>query len=399
MEMEVISWPARESPSGLQRGPGCQRCKTRRVKCSRHRPMCTNCHRRTETCIYPHASIPASSTERRIMPVPVMAIPTNTTTDSSAQLPLTRLLPLSHPTLVTWWFKDISVGSHPTSPAERALWRLALSNVHLSTCTYLWHGILSTHLLHTLPPAEHTSFGTATDLAYQHHLAGSSSFSSSSPLVNNHTWLPVLTFGISVIVFQFGAQQLAPDALFDYIEMLLVLRNSAKLASSVVHFFRASAMWPLVRQRGRGNPVLPADGVNAALQYLADAVARAEFGDETCHRSQALQALRDWVLDCRACPAIWRDYIYWPGKVPGEFLDALRAEDDVALLLVLHWCAVLWLGPRRWFMERWILRTARWVGGRVRGEWGRCLVWPRRVLGEGFEGGGAGVGEGTLCLR
>lgn len=335
--------------------------------------MCTNCHRRTETCIYPPSRNPVEATD-----LPVMALPT---LSDVPQLPPTRLLPLSHPMLVTWWFKDISPGINPASPAEKALWRGALSNMQLADYSYLWHGILSTHLMHTLPTSERTAFGKTVDLAYQHHLAASSNFSSAGSVVSDRNWLAVLTFGISVIVFQFATQQICPDPLFDYIEMLLVLRNSSSLAASVIWHFRRSSMWPLVQDRVSSEHArTKGSGVHAAVQYLAEAVMRAEFVDETNYRSQTLQAFRYWLHDCRACPRIWRDYMYWPGKMPEEFYDALRRNDEVSLLMVLHWCAVLRLGPKRWFMETWILRTAELVRSRVKGDWGRCLAWPCEVL-------------------
>ncbi|KAF2123006.1 hypothetical protein BDV96DRAFT_561832 [Lophiotrema nucula] len=357
---------------------GCRRCKARRVKCNLQRPMCGNCHRRNEACEY--ANIPTTTHNTQAMPV--LAFSSNSRCAHS----LIHRIPMSQPLLLSALLDQLSVGGRPASPTEIALWNDTLSDQGLTKCEYLWHGIFSIHLLHTGhrdPAADLQS--QVTTLAYQHHMEASKHFSHRMHVITDHNWSAVLGFGISVIVFQFATQQVCPDPLFDYFEMLLVLRSSGNVAVSVVDRLKASKMWPMIQERNflPEEASLQASRLQGGLSDLEDAI---NGNTSSCvkHSSATLLALRSfrsWLAMCQGFPRTWGHYISWPATVSQDFIAALRQEEDLALLLLIYWCAIMSLGPRRWFMELWLRRTAIMATKKLDHGWQTLLIWPSEVLG------------------
>jgi hypothetical protein len=35
-----------------------------------------------------------------------------------------------------------------------------------------------------------------------------------------------------------------------------------------------------------------------------------------------------------------------------NFFELMKGEDDLALLILIYWCAIMRLGARRWFLEQ-----------------------------------------------
>jgi hypothetical protein len=119
-------------------------------------------------------------------------------------------------------------------------------------------------------------------------------------------------------------------------------------------------MYPMMAQRtiltkikGMGDC-----GLNDALLILEDVVGqKVSSSNSLDYMSLAMQSLIDWVKLCDGQPRRWHHFIYWPSSVPERFVEAVRQDENLALVLFLYWLAILRLAPPRWFMERWIIRT------------------------------------------
>jgi hypothetical protein len=122
----------------------------------------------------------------------------------------------------------------------------------------------------------------------------------------------------------------------------------------------SSEMWPLIKARTTllESETLHDHGLEDALKRLEFAIEKGSC--DSIHRGcihVAMECLRDWVRLCEGRPRRWGHYIYWPAALDSSFIDALRDGDSLALLLLLHWVAIIRLAPPRWFLETWLTRT------------------------------------------
>jgi hypothetical protein len=98
----------------------------------------------------------------------------------------------------------------------------------------------------------------------------------------------------------------------------------------------------------------------------------------------AVQALVEWALICDAAPRTWKHYVVFLGLVSSEFLKLMKGEDDLALLILIYWCAIMRLRARRWFLEQWLSRTAAMAQAKLTEDWSHALEWPNAVLSGGL---------------
>jgi hypothetical protein len=63
--------------------------------------------------------------------------------------------------------------------------------------------------------------------------------------------------------------------------------------------------------------------------------------------------------------------------VSQEFVELLLMKQPVALLVYVHWCAIMHRTPRRWFMNGWDRRAADTAMSSMGPEWNALLEWPR----------------------
>lgn len=253
----------------------------------------------------------------------------------------------------------------PATVHEVELWRNTLEKNSLPDNEFLWHSLSALHLLHQgRGKGHHGVKRKAIEIAYQHHIRASSLFGSMTPEVTEHNWPVYLGFAISIIICQLAMQSICPAPVFDYIEMIQVLRASREIMYTMSGWLRASEMWPLIAERTKltDSDMLHDYGLQDALTMLDIEVERATCisGHGDCMHV-AMKQLKEWVELCEARPRRWGQYCSWPAVVPENFMDALRSGDHLALVLLLHWLAVIRLAPSRWFLEGWLIRTSYWV--------------------------------------
>ncbi|KAK3214530.1 hypothetical protein GRF29_19g432516 [Pseudopithomyces chartarum] len=177
-----------------------------------------------------------------------------------------------------------------------------------------------------------------------------------------------------------------PDSLFDYVEAFQILRASRAVNEALGGWLRASEMYPMMAQRtiltklkGMGDC-----GMNGALLVLEDAVEqKVSSSNSLDYMSLAMQSLKDWVKSCDGQPRRWHHFIYWPSSLPERYVEAVRQDENLALVLFLYWLAILRMAPPRWFMERWIIRAAHHIKGKLFFEWDELTAWPISIINMG----------------
>jgi hypothetical protein len=94
---------------------------------------------------------------------------------------------------------------------------------------------------------------------------------------------------------------------------------------------------------------------------------------------QAFLELEKWILECQGRPRRWDQYQEWPSRVLPGFLDLVALGDDTALLVLIHWTAVMSRSTKR-FIKMWAIRAGLSAVSRLQGDWREQLAWPLEVL-------------------
>lgn len=332
------------------------------VKCDTQTPSCSNCLRRRETCEYQtwlQVSIAPSSSQLAIA---------STSTSAQTLSPWTRISNV----LLTHIFVP-PTQLFPSHPHESNLWRQIL---HSSLPSHPYLQPIISSIGHLYTPASPTSHLTA----YRDQVTASSIFRVSHISIDARNWAAVLIFAVSLLIFQFASQQAAHGE-YEYVETLKVLRMSAGIAGACGAYLKRSRVWGLIRARYEGvvGENYDTDTWRRAVDELQTVIDDAD-GRERDVLSAVVQALKDWAAECNGCPMTWKDYTVFPGAVPSEYLELLASEDDYALLVFIYWCAIMRLGPRRWFFETWLRRSAAMAEAKLSDDWSRLLEWPKSVL-------------------
>jgi hypothetical protein len=285
--------------------------------------------------------------------------------------------PVDVPLTLLFLPKSIGRTSLPHKPAvqETQLWARALTS-QTAEHQYLQYCLMSIKCLF-LETHEPSSRQVNHPRAYQHQITASSMFRNAPSTIEESNWLPVLIFSISMLIFQFASQQASKDE-FDYLETLRVLKMSLGVASSVGPFLARSEMWAFINRRNQ-LAHRPVDaGIWAAVQHLEDCIALSY-----CRNSvlmDAVQALREWIEFCHGSPSNWKQYCLFPGMLSEEYLKLLADENDAALLIMIYWCSIMRLGPKRWFFDRWLTRASAMAQAKLTRDWSDVLEWSNTVV-------------------
>ncbi|KAF2685468.1 hypothetical protein K458DRAFT_403644 [Lentithecium fluviatile CBS 122367] len=359
---------------------GCAQCKRRRVKCTMQTPACANCVRRNELCEYAtfidrgsalepqlHFGMTAT-TESWFLPQGTSAPSSGESTTLPGDTNLLLSVLFSHS-----WF----------SPQEKAIWLPALSKLAVKH-TYLQHCILA---LTNLREEQSAGQLTRTPVAaYQHQVTASALFRSSNPSVDEDNWLAVLAFSTCNLIFQLYSQHFCQDADFDLIGTLRIIRSTTDIQSAARPFLRRSELWNLIVIRANIHHLYLDAGLRNAIKSLERIVSAAiesandDDGEETAEISrQAFCELREWASQSEGEPRRWDQYCSWPSKVTPEFLDLLADDDDVALLIFVHWAAIMHRSCKP-VVRSWAKRVAFYAIDRLQDTWGEQLAWPLQVF-------------------
>jgi hypothetical protein len=278
--------------------------------------------------------------------------------------------------------KSIGRTSLPYKPAvqEAQLWARALTT-NTAEHQYLRYCLMSIKCLF-LETHEPSSRQVNHPWAYQHQITASRMFRNAPSTIDESNWVPVLIFTISMLIFQFASQQASKDA-FDYLETLRVLKMSSGVASSVGPFLVRSEMWAFITRRNQ-LALRPADpNIWIAVQHLENCITLT-----SCRNSvlmDAVQALKEWIELCDGSPRNWKQYCLFPGMISEEYLMLLTDEDDAALLIMIYWCSIMRLGPKRWFFDRWLTRASAMAQAKLTGDWPDVLEWSNKIVSVGVD--------------
>ncbi|PON27130.1 hypothetical protein TGAM01_v204079 [Trichoderma gamsii] len=214
--------------------------------------------------------------------------------------------------------------------------------------------------------------------AYQHHNTASSKFRQSVGTINDRNWFSVLVFAISVLIFHFDIHRRAKRGLSDdeFMEPILALRGAAHLGMELGPWLMKSRLLAAIKRRVEGEKPPWDDLAKQAISNL-------QLVNETSSPLQTRAIYRDtlnklqfWLRFSSCKPRTWLHFVWWPGAIDQEYLDLLARKDQMALIILIHWCAVMKSSPKKWFMEGWAENVSRPVIPQIGQEWDGVMEWP-----------------------
>lgn len=100
--------------------------------------------------------------------------------------------------------------------------------------------------------------------------------------------------------------------------------------------------------------------------------------------SLALSALSYFYAFMSRKMTIWLHIVWWPASVTEDFLQLLRNQNQISLLIYCHWLVAIKGAPRKWFLEGWAEQTFDSVKELLFEQWKDELQWAIQRL-HGFE--------------
>ncbi|KAI1312339.1 hypothetical protein F5Y03DRAFT_339900 [Xylaria venustula] len=375
---------------------GCGQCKRRRVRCNFQGPVCSNCHRRNESCDYLQDYNPQPPATKESQSLGVITL-----SELGRDLYQTRTV---NPTDGYFYFSScnalfVALDDSPIVANEQELLACTTAlflNTDCAPLTSFENDFLvckNTTLGYLLPtissllaiqktmrrgsesPAAHAT-------ALQHNITASARFRNAESTVHDGNWLPILMFGVGHIMFNFATAQSAPDRDFEYLSIFHVLRNTAKIGAQIGVFLENSELGSILESKRRGFARLlePNDCLQAINQL--NRVQHPEGTPEKTRRHcrDALERLAWWTRLVHGAPQIWKDFMLWPASVPDGFVTALTERQPVALLIYIYWCVVMHRAPKRWYADGWHSRIAVAAMAELGPEYDALLEWPSLSL-------------------
>ncbi|KAL5380629.1 hypothetical protein DPSP01_007692 [Paraphaeosphaeria sporulosa] len=381
---------------------GCMQCKRRRVKCGMQQPACANCSRRNEICEYPPPVDDGSTTpppSERSSEINSWAVGPqleyHDTVSSSA-----GLATHASPPFLPDFQSNPTDSDAPYCPRTRKLLDglLGAGSWFSAPETVLWTDSIAKaapkypYLQHCVQAIAHMKHHNLSGLrwpstsAYQHHLLASRIFRETTHYVDGDNWMAVLAFAIIMLIFQFGSQINCDEEHFNIIETLQALRNTLQIEEAAREYFHRTEFWKLIQAR-TSVPILPDLKMRSAMHSLSFAVLNVFQEINSCNdgtgpgriNRQAFMELEKWAVECQGRPIRWDQYQEWPRRVFPEFLDLVAGGDDTALLILIHWTAIMSRSSKP-FVKAWAVRAGLSTVNRLKGNWHEQLAWPLEVF-------------------
>ncbi|KAL2839188.1 hypothetical protein BJY01DRAFT_250606 [Aspergillus pseudoustus] len=407
---------------GQKVAPLCSECKRRSVKCDEKRPRCFNCENRRTACHYATSgpwlwASPSTSDEQEP--------PDHGTSDLESQHLSILATPkhqhqFHHPhefntqhlrLLLNWTTSTCHTISR--THADPPVWQHTVPERALS-CPYLLHGIFAVSALHLalstncqgadkqslIEAASHhqscaiAMFTTADATPTAAAAAAAATEGGLDPSTRLESFaLSALLIG-AAFAFPLTVatqSQPAPNAVDELVEVFQLSRKMIKYLAPAMHGLRQSelsAFFLLDGVNGEANLSASARGAIEALTELVDTMypVHVTNNDDDNHQRQQHRILIDTI----ACLVtllgkldgggeMIASSFDWINEVPAGYVELLQAHDPLALVILAHFCVVLYWLRERWWVGAWSGRVLRGIleilDNDESGAWRGALDW------------------------
>ncbi|OBT76942.1 hypothetical protein VF21_04143 [Pseudogymnoascus sp. 05NY08] len=363
-----------------------------RSKCDEEKPACKKCTIRDVVCSYPSTSLiwvnrelpstggkeehgtgdgvsppqysPRAQEEKR-----------STTNESTLNLDNIDLI-------IHWFTKTVHTVNPPTNLAVKDICQTVILE-QARKHPFLLHGLLALSALHLAD--SHSEPEPYTKIATIHHTQGLELYYSILSNINKENYPASIAFAGITIMYAFGISR--PRG---------TKSSGIELIDRLSQIFLLSHGWQSVvdaadgLDRGTGTPIIPAPHNHTGALPTATESAFARLNDMNHGRDVAVYTLAISTLKSvfheleteRDNPHI---ALQWAHTLPKEFLDLLHQRQNLALVIVGHYCIVLDALKKVWWISGWGKNLFGVILTNIDLSYRDLLEWPRQMIG--FEEG------------
>ncbi|PWY88259.1 C6 transcription factor [Aspergillus heteromorphus CBS 117.55] len=367
---------------------GCDQCKKRRVKCDERGPPCSNCISRELACSY--LKVPVARAAPVAVPYPKITPPTLPIPQPASRTPPSRFASLRELELMHK-FSTETYQSLCNEPADHHVWQSVIPRTALEH-DFLMSGLLavaSLHIASALGPAEALSY---IDTALEYHDLAFAPFRHAVDNLTPANCDAVLAHSVITTIIGVALPQLAAtrEESNNMTENIIIV---FELLHGVSNIFTISRPWLQAklftsRQGLAETPLAILDSeTEAALDRLTalnnDVLAVAE--------PKSYSIIKEAIALLRRCFCRYNEsrdiasVLAWLATADKEFVHALRCRQPLALLVIMHWGALLHEldGKVWWAKNSGTALVSELVTALRPGDvrWEGALQWPKRKLG------------------
>jgi hypothetical protein len=202
---------------------------------------------------------------------------------------------------------------------------------------------------------------------------------------NNYNALFALSHSVVVFVFALPQSPIAPTD-FDPFKEIMRLIELTKGAFAVAEITREwilqGPLRPLLFPGAWEVRLTIADEVGDALGHLIfcnDTLVRSE--SERVTYGTAIKTLRQTFEMLALNPNDHILSLLWVALMERRYIDLLRAEEPMALVLLAHFGVALYISKRNWWSGNWGRQIVKAVYNMLDGYWRPRIQWPMASVG------------------
>ena len=375
--------PSRQSHTKTPHG--CENCKARRKRCDLGRPACQNCTRRNDACSYPNQAPSATTEASKTLDI---------ATTSSQKTPLSvEDLELMHH-YATGTFLHLT-----DVPEHLLLWQIDIPRLAFSH-PFLLHGLLSLAALHRSQHAE-SQRASLVELARAHQHEALPMYIEQLKAITETNCHALFAYSIVLGGLTFGFLQVdlvdssishegsaAKGIIAEMLAVFDTLIGATVVAVNARTWLRSGVLKPLLR------PLTPASiymsrlgaemksALEEILSYISGASRAAVAEEDKQTYANAVRGLGVAFPDADGHLPSVSEVVSWPVIAGAPYLQLLKNQDALALVVLAHYGAALHLSGQIWFLQGLGRRIVDAVSDCLEDEWLTIMQWVKKRVEE-----------------
>ncbi|KAI3088528.1 transcriptional regulator family: Fungal Specific TF [Aspergillus niger] len=378
---------------------GCDQCKKRRVKCDERGPPCSNCISRELACTYFKTPAARKETTLSTSPAPLQSArfvapseatlyanqPISRHGSSLPNLACLRELELMHK------FSTETYQSLCNEPTDHHEWQYVIPRKALQH-EFLMSGILavaSLHIASTLDPPEALSY---IDTALEYHNLAFAPFRHAIDNLTPANCDAVLAHSVIITVIGITLPQsaVAREESQSMTENIIVVFELLHGVSKIFTISRSWLQGKLFTSR-RGFWENELSTLDSEIEAALDRLTALNNDMLATDNAEQHHIIKDAIALLRRCFCRYnhaRDaasILAWVATVDKKFVHALRCRQTLALLVLMHWGALLHeLDGKVWWAKNSGTALVSELLNALRPcdvRWEGALQWPQRKIG------------------
>ncbi|GAD94258.1 conserved hypothetical protein [Paecilomyces variotii No. 5] len=258
-------------------------------------------------------------------------------------------------------------------------WRSFIPSV-AKEAEYSLHSLLAFSALH-LAHIQRDNRRRYLSIATSHQCQALATFRSEVKSITQDNTTPIVVFSCFLILYELGLvhpnHQVCDmqDPITKFIQSVMLIHNAVKSLKQAPWLRVGPVMQLLLRSARENAPSVPPE-VYQALRQLdilnetttVDAHERQIYTD-------AVQHLRDCFEAVSISPEEWLPSLRWANVVSSDYVAALQEKRPMALVILVHFCLLVYHSPERWWMSGWNETIVNEAMQLLDGSWKPHILW------------------------